>query len=209
MKTYTEQKQELLQRIAELTAEMVACDPEAHTAQLKAEMNEAAANGATDEQLAAMSQAVRLAALGADETGTKHSIAASRKQAAEKLLAELEAAEVARVKQVRAAQIKQINEKLLPQAKEEYAAIFRSALAAHCRIAALVDRLERNVYALRGIERNHGVYPVQRFSLPIPIGTDGIVEPEAFASYSNGQLHSTTFAEAVARVDDQIAEVLA
>src|SRR5574343_461151 len=107
MKSHTEQKDELLIRIAQLSSEITANNPETRTEQLKAEMDEAAAAGATDEQLAEMAQAVRLAALGADETGTRHSIAVARKQAAEKLLAELEAEEVRHIQGVRAAQLNQ------------------------------------------------------------------------------------------------------
>ena len=207
MKSHTEQKDELLIRIAQLSSEITANNPETRTEQLKAEMDEAAAAGATDEQLAEMAQAVRLAALGADETGTRHSIAVARKQAAEKLLAELEAEEVRHIQGVRAAQLNQINFKLLPGAKEEYADAFRKAYAAHCRLAALVDRQQRTIYALKGLERNHGVHPAQFFSLPIPFGTDGILDPKAYRCEQHDHQHSAVFTEATARVDDELAEV--
>lgn len=209
MKTYTEQKQDLLQRINDLSADIAAHDPEANTERLKAEMNEAAANGATDEQLAAMSQAVRLAALGADETGTKHSIAVSRKQAAEKLLTELDAAEAERVKRMQVAHINQITSKLLPEAKEQYAQAFRNAYAAHCRLAALIDRQQRASYALKGAEMMNGIFPVLHFALPIPFGTDGILDPQAYRCEQHDHQHSAVFTEATARVDDELSKVAA
>lgn len=207
MKTYTEQKDELLARIAQLSTEITANDPEVRTEQLKAEMDEAAAEGATDEQLAEMAQAVRLAALGADETGTRHSIAVARKQAAEKLLTELDAAEADRVKRMQVAHINQINSKLLPEAKEEYADAFRKAFAAHCCLAALVDRQQHTIYALKGLERNHGVHPAQFFSLPIPYGTDGILDPNAYRCEQHDHQHSAAYSEAIARVNEELAEV--
>lgn len=209
MTAYTTDKAELLARIAELDAEIAATNQEQHTAQLKAEMNEAAANGADDEQLAKLAQAVKLAALGADENGTRHSIATSRKQAAEEKLAELEAAEAERIKQRRARQVEKLAA-MLPNAKAAYVEAYRAALKAHCDLAALLNRQDTIAHALRG---GHGVLnaagPAPSFVLPVPFFGERVMNPAELACNHQDAIHRDTFALALAELDAALEQATA
>lgn len=209
MSDYTTAKAELLARIAELDAEIAATNQERHAAQLKAEMSEAAASGANDEELAKLAQAVRLAALGADENGTRHSIATSRKQAAEEKLAELEAAEAERIKQERAHQIERLAA-MLPGAKASYVEAFRAALKAHCDLAAILNRQDTLAHALRG---GHGIInptgPASAFLLPVPFMGERVISPtEVSCSYQDA-IHRDTFALALAELDSALEKAAA
>ena len=209
MKTYTEQKHDLLQRINELSAEITANDPEANTERLKAVMNKAAANGASDDELSELSKAVRLAAMGADEVGTRYSIAMSRKQAAEQQLAQLEEAEANRIKKKRETQLQEIANTLLPKAKAEYLKIFQKTVATHCKLAALVDAQLRTMYALRNNPNLplNGASPADHISLPIPFGSDGILNQEDYIHYQIEKPFTDAFAEARDAVNAELESI--
>lgn len=208
MSDYTT-KAELLARIAEFEAEIAATNQEQHTAQLKDEMNEAAANGADDEQLAKLAQAVKLAALGADENGTRHSIATSRKQAAEEKLVELEAAEAERIKQERARQIEQLAA-MLPGVKTAYIEAYRAALKAHCDLAAILNRQDTITHALRG---GHGIInptgPAGNFVLPVPFMGERVISPAEVSCCYQDAIHRDTFALALAELDAALEQATA
>lgn len=199
--SYANDKAELLARIAELDAEIAATDPEQHTARLKEEMNEAAASGADDSQLATHVQAVRLAALGADENGTRHSIAATRKQAAVEKLAELEAAEAERIKLERARHIEKLAA-MLPGVKAAYVEAFRAALKAHCDLAAVLNRQDIIAHALRG---GHGIVnptgPADTFVLPVPFMGERVISGAEVSCNFQDAIHRDTFALALAELD--------
>lgn len=209
MSDYTTAKAELLNRIAELDAEIAATNPDKHTERLKAEMNEAAASGADDEQLAKLAQSVRLAALGADDTGTRHSIAVSRKQATEEKLAELEAAEAERVKRERAAQIERLAA-MLPGAKAAYVEAFRAALKAHCDLAAILNRQDTIAHALRG---GHSILnatgPAGNFVLPVPFMGERVISPAEVSCNYQDAIHRDTFALALAELDSALEQATA
>lgn len=209
MTAYTTAKAELLARIAELDAEIAATNQERHTTQLKAEMNEAAANGADDEELAKLAQAVKLAALGADENGTRHSIATSRKQAAEEKLTELEAAEAERIKQERARQIEQLAA-MLPGVKVAYIEAYRAALKAHCDLAAILNRQDTLAHALRG---GRGIInptgPADTFTLPVPFMGERVIAPAEVSCGYQDAIHRDTFALALAELDAALEKATA
>lgn len=199
--SYATDKAELLARIAELEAEIADTNPEQHTARLKAEMTEAAAAGADDEQLAKLAQAVKLAALGADENGTRHAIAASRKQAAEEKLAELEAAEAERIKQERARQIEKLAA-MLPSVKAAYVEAYRAALKAHCDLAAVLNRQDTIAHALRGGKGvTNPTGPAGTFALPVPFMGERVISSAEVSCNFQDAIHRDTFTLALAELD--------
>lgn len=176
--SYETQRAALLIRIETLKAEIEANDPEQHTASLKAEMHDLAANGADDERLAEMATAIRLAALGADEVGSRHQIANARLHAVNAELHELEAAEQARQREQLAAESMEAG-KRLQEAAQQAAEAFRQAVRAHLRVSTLLERRERAKAALQGRQFD-GIGRGELFAFPPVDNRFGDVAP-AFA----------------------------
>ena len=201
--SYAESKAALLARIAELDNEAQANDPKQHTERLRQQLKDAAASGADDDSLAQISQALQLAAAGADDVTIRHTVAASKKEAAERQLAELEITEAERIRKQRGAQLEKLVG-LIPEAKQAYIDAFHNAREAHCHLAAILHRQVTIQSELTGIRPNGMPSAAAIISLPIPFGAERILRTDEVTSGYQDAGHREAFAAALASIDSTI-----
>lgn len=146
---YEIKRAELVARIDKLTSQLAGLDHEQHIAQARQALADAAARGADDGELSALGDALRRASDGSDVEGQARTIAQARIGAAKAELAELEAAEQARQRELLAAEVLEAGERL-KVAAEEAAQAFKAAVLAHMKAGALMARRERCKAILAG-----------------------------------------------------------